>query len=115
LFLPHCLAKRTDQCKEACNSSWLQQQSRLLLSPSSGDRAVEGVADPQEVIVEESWEVHKKLVKDVMDVFLPLFVPESNRLSNSKPIKWCVINEKALPLMTAHFNSKVEAATQRLL
>jgi hypothetical protein len=33
----------------------------------------------------------------------------------TKPIKWCVINEKALPVTKAHFDSKVEAVIQRSL
>jgi hypothetical protein len=46
-------------------------------------------------------------VKDLMDIFLRLFVPESKVLSKSKLIKWGIINEKALSVMKAHFDSKV--------
>jgi hypothetical protein len=94
--------KRKEQCEEACmNRSQGQRQEARPPLPSSGDRAVEGVADPQEMIV------------DVMDIFLRLFVPESKVLSKNKPIKWCVIKEKALPVTKAHFDSKVEAAMQQ--
>jgi hypothetical protein len=48
-----------------------------------------------------------------MDIFLRLFVPESKVLSKNKPIKWCVIKEKALPVTKARFDSKVEEAIQR--
>jgi hypothetical protein len=34
-------------------------------------------------------------------------------LSKNKPIKWCVIKEKALPVKKARFDSKVEEAIQR--
>jgi hypothetical protein len=46
---------------------------------------------------------------------LRLFEPiKSKVLSKSKP-KWGVINEKALPVRKAHFDSKVEAAIQQSL
>jgi ATP sulfurylase len=61
----------------------------------------------------EYWEVNENSVKDIMNIFLGLFVPESKVLSKNKPIKWCVIKEKALPVMTARFDSKVEEAIQR--
>jgi hypothetical protein len=48
-----------------------------------------------------------------MDIFLRLFVPESKVLSKNKPIKWCVIKEKALPVTKARFDSKVKEAIQR--
>ena len=67
------------------------------------------------MIVDKYWEVNENSVKDVMDIFLRLFVPESKVLSKNKPIKWCVIKEKALPVTKAHFDSKVEAAMQRTL
>ena len=76
---------------------------------------MEGVADPQEMIVEEPWQVKDNLVKDVMDIFLHLRVAESKVILKTKPIKWCVINEQALPVPKAHFNSKVEAQIQRSL
>jgi hypothetical protein len=47
------VAKRKEHCEEAYNSL-LQQQSRLS-PPSLGSKAVEGVADPQGMIVEEYW------------------------------------------------------------
>jgi hypothetical protein len=96
------------------NMSRLQQEARPPL-PSSGDGAVEGAADPQEMIVDKYWEENENSVKDVMDIFLRLFVPESKVLSKNKPIKWCVIKEKALPVTKAHFDSKVEATMQRTL
>ncbi len=61
----------------------------------------------------EYWEVNENSVKDIMDIFLRLFVPESKVLSKNKPIKWCVIKEKALPVTKARFDSKVEEAIQR--
>jgi hypothetical protein len=64
------------------------------------------------MIVEEYFEVFENWVKDVMDIFLRLFVLESKVLSKNKPIKWCVINHKALPVTKAHFDSKVEEAIQ---
>jgi hypothetical protein len=48
-------------------------------------------------------------VKDLMDIFLRLFVPESKVLSKNKPIKRGAINEKTLPVMKAHFDSKAKA------
>jgi hypothetical protein len=57
------VAKRNDQCEEAYNR-WLQQQSRLPPSSLDGG-AAEGVADPQEMIVEEyCWQVNKNSVKE---------------------------------------------------
>jgi hypothetical protein len=110
------VSKRKEQCEEACmNMSRGQQQEARPLLPSLGNRAVEGVADPQEMIEDEYWEVNENSVKDVMDIFLRLFVPESKVLSKNKPIKWCVIKEKALPVTKAHFDSKVEAAMQGTL
>jgi hypothetical protein len=73
------------------------------------------VAEPQEMRIEEYWRVNENSVKDIMDIFLRLFVPESKVLSKNKPVKWCVINEKALPVTKAHFDSKVEALIQRSL
>jgi hypothetical protein len=75
--------------------------------------AIECAPEPREMIVEEYHEVFENWVKDVMDIFLRLFVPESKVLSKNKSIKWCVINQKALPVTKAHFDSKVEAAIQR--
>ena len=49
------------------------------------------------------------------NVSTSLIVPEGKVLSKNKPIKWCVIKEKALPVTKAHFDSKVEAAIQRTL
>jgi hypothetical protein len=54
-------------------------------------------------------------VKDLMDISLRLFVPESKVRSKNKPIKWGIVNEKALPVMKAHFDSKVEAVIQSSL
>jgi hypothetical protein len=77
---------------------------------------MESVTVPEQGIVEEYWQVYHNSVKDVMDIFLHLFVPESKVLSKNKPIKWSVLNEKALPVTKEHFlDSKAEAAIQRSL
>ena len=60
----------------------------------------------------EYWEVNENSVKDIMDIFLRLFVPERKVLSKYKPIKWCAIKEKALPVTKARFDSKVKGAIQ---
>jgi hypothetical protein len=54
------VSKRKEQCEEACmtRSQGQRQEARPPL-PSSGDGAVEGVADPQEMIVDEYWEVNE--------------------------------------------------------
>jgi hypothetical protein len=109
------VSKRKEQCEEACMNRSRQQQEARPPLPSSGDGAVEGVADPQEMIVDEYWEVNENSVKDVMGIFLRLFVPESKVLLKNKPIKWCLIKEKALLVTKAHFDSKVEATMQRTL
>jgi hypothetical protein len=75
---------------------------------------MEGVAEPEQLILEEYWQEFENLVKDVMDICLWLFVPESKILSKNKPIKWVVFNEKALPVAKAHFGRKVEAAARSL-
>ena len=108
------VAKRKEQCNEA-KKHRVQQQSAgpSQTSPSLVGEAIEGAREPREMIVEEYFEVFENSAKDVMDIFLRLFVPESKVLSKNKPIKWCVINEKALPVTKAHFDSKVEAAIQR--
>jgi hypothetical protein len=108
------IRKRKEQCDEAINSRWLQRQSTEPL-PSLGGEAMESVTVSEQVIVDEYWQVHENSVKDVMDIFLRLFVPESKVLSKNKPIKWSVLNEKALPVTKEHFDSKVEAAIQRSL
>jgi hypothetical protein len=87
----------------------VQQQSRQP-PPSLGGEAMEGVAEPEQVILEEYWQVFENSVKYVMEraTFVRLFVSESKAFSKNKPIKWGVINEKALPVTKAHFDSKVE-------
>jgi hypothetical protein len=75
--------------------------------------AIESVAENQEMIVNKYWEVNENSVKDIMDIFLHLFVPESKVLTKNKPIKWCVIKEKALPVTKARFDSQIEEAIQR--
>jgi hypothetical protein len=75
--------------------------------------AIESVAENQEMIVNKYWEVNENSVKDIMDIFLRLFVPESKVLTKNKPMKWWVIKEKALPVTKAHFDSKSEEAIQR--
>jgi hypothetical protein len=96
------VSKRNEQCDEANNWS-VQQQSR---HPPSFlvDEAMEGVAEPEQVILEEFWQVFKNLVKDLMDTFLRLFVPESK-------VKWGIINEKALLVMKALLTAKLVEAT----
>jgi hypothetical protein len=49
---------------------------------------MKGVAEPEQVILEECWQVFKNLVKDAMASFLQLFVPGSKILSKNKLIKW---------------------------
>jgi hypothetical protein len=41
---------------------------------------MKGVIEPQQVILEEYWQVLENLVKDAVDIFLRLFVPESKVL-----------------------------------
>jgi hypothetical protein len=100
------VSKRKEQREEA-KKHRLQQQSAEPSppSPSLGGEAIESSAEHQEMIEVEYWEVNETLVKDIMDIFLRLFVPESKVLSKNKPIKWCVIKEKALPVTKAQFNS----------
>jgi hypothetical protein len=77
---------------------------------------MEGVAEPKQVFLEEYWQVCKNWVKDVIDIFLQLFVWQSKVLSKNKLTKcWGVINKKALPVTKAHFDSKIEATIQRSL
>jgi hypothetical protein len=75
-----------------------------------GGEAIESVGEPRAMIVQECFQVFENSVKDVIDIFLRLFIPESKVLSKNKPVKWCLINEKALLAMKAHFDSTVEAA-----
>jgi hypothetical protein len=109
--------KRKEQCDEA-KKLWLQQQSTQPLPPLPllGGGAIERVAEPREMIVEEYYQVFENSVKYVMDILLRLFVPESKRYSQrtNQSSQWCIIkNEKALPATKAHFDSKAEAAIQR--
>jgi hypothetical protein len=108
------VSKRKEQCEEA-KKEQQQQQSTQPSYPSPllrGD-AIGSVAENQEMIVNEYWEVNENSVKDTMDIVLRLFVPESKVLTKNKPIKWCVIKEKALPVTKARFDSKIEEAIQR--
>jgi hypothetical protein len=50
-------------------------------------------------------EVKENLVKDVMDIFFHVFAPESKVLWKNKLIKWCAINDKALPVKKAQQQS----------
>jgi hypothetical protein len=108
------VSKRKEQSEEA-KKHRLQQQSAEPLPPlpSLGGEAIESVAEHQEMIEVEYWEVNENSVKDIMDIFLRLFVPESKVLSKNTPIKWCVTKEKALPVTKARFDSKVDEAIQR--
>jgi hypothetical protein len=64
------VSKRKEQCEEVCmNRSRGQRQEARPPLPLSGDRAVEGVADPQEMIVDEYWEANESSVKDAMEFF----------------------------------------------
>ena len=83
------VSKRKEQCEEA-KKHRLQQQSAEPSppSPSLGGEAIESVAEHQDMMEVEYWEVNENSVKDIMDIFLRLFVPESKVLSKNKPIKW---------------------------
>jgi hypothetical protein len=108
------VSKRKEQCEEA-KKHRLQQQSAESSPPWPllGGEEIESVAEHQEMIEVECWEVNENSVKDIMDIFLRLFAPESKVMSKNKPIKWCVIKEKALLVMKAGFDSKAEEAIRR--
>jgi hypothetical protein len=87
----------------------MQQQTAQPL-PSLGGMEMEGGSGGTRT--SNSGRILKgfeNLVKDATEHFVCLLVPESKVLSKNKPIKRGAINEKTLPVMKAHFDSKAKA------
>lgn len=65
--------------------------------------------------VSNYWDLTASATIPTYDIFLGLFLPDSGVLSKAKGIKWAVLLEKVVPILSkAQFDSKVEVAVRRL-